>query len=341
MKTNISDLMDCWPGPVPDLEDQPVADLDALRARTLEKVRAQGGRTKRRRVPRAVVLAAVLAACVVGAGAATGQLQAVLTRDWRHDTLVSSPEEAAADAARRAEETGENMAYGWINPNGDPPVPLEEMVEKARAKSASWDTGDCIGGTFGPLINRWTGPEVTDQTGAVWSRTIHGVEQGHSPLSALFPRTYTKYEYTARTPADLDTVLSGLVTPDTDWLTETFTAPDWANFYYRIYDSRQVLRGEVCHLLYTLPEGRYVQLSYGYAPGETFSSSYLMESHYDRAETYTSATGLEAVIRTKNGILWADTATPEFLLSLYGGYLTVEEAEAILDHISVELAPED
>ena len=82
-------------------------------------------------------------------------------------------------------------------------------------------------------------------------------------------------------------------------------------------------------------------MSYGYAPGETFSSSYLMESHYDRAETYTSATGLEAVIRTKNGILWADTATPEFLLSLYGGYLTVEEAEAILDHISVELAPED
>ena len=47
------------------------------------------------------------------------------------------------------------------------------------------------------------------------------------------------------------------------------------------------------------------------------------------------------MIRTKNGILWADTATPEFLLSLYGGYLTVEEAEAILDHISVELAPED
>ena len=255
MKSNISDLMDRWPGPVPPLEDQPVADLDALRARTLEKVRAQGKRTKGRRVPRAVVLAAVLAACVVLAGAATGQLQAVLTRDWRHDTLVSSPEEAAADAARRAEETGENVAYGWINPNGDPPVPLEEMVEKARAKSASWDTGDCIGGTFGPLINQWTGPEVTDQTGAVWSRTIHGVEQGHSPLSALFPRTYTKYEYTARTPADLDTVLSGLVTPDTDWLTETFTAPDWANFYYRIYDSRQVLRGEVCHLLYTLPEG--------------------------------------------------------------------------------------
>ena len=66
----------------------------------------------------------------------------------------------------------------------------------------------------------------------------------------------------------------------------------------------------------------------------------MVESDYDRAETYTSSTGLESVITTKTGNLWAEAITPEFVLSLYGGYLTVEEAEDILDHITVNIVPE-
>ena len=33
-------------------------------------------------------------------------------------------------------------------------------------------------------------------------------------------------------------------------------------------------------------------------------------------------------------------STPEFLFSVVGGYLTVEEAKDILDHVTVRFAPE-
>lgn len=337
MKTTISDLMDLWQEELPELEAGPDQDLTALRARTLEKIRAAGAAVprRRRRLPRVLAAAAVLAVCVIGVSAATGQLQAVLSRTWRNDTLVSSHEEAREDARQK----GEPLVSGWTNPNGDPPWPLEEMVDSARSKADTWETEDCIGGTFGPLIDQWTGMDVTCQTGPVWSRKVYGLEH-NGAFSDLFPKKYVKYEYTAQTPADLDTVLSGLVTLDTDWLTETYLAPDWANFYYQIYDSGQALRGEAYHALYTTPDGRYADISYDYAPGCDFSPSYRLRSAYDQAEDYTSATGLEAVICTKNGILWVDASTPEFLFSVVGGYLTVEEAKDILDHVTVRFAPE-
>ena len=334
MKINISDMLDHWQGEVPVPEEP--GNLEFLRERTMHRIRSAEGRRPRRRASKALVAAAVIAACVVGVSAATGQIQVLLSKTWQNDVLVSSQEEAQADAAQRGEEYS---AWSWSSPNGTPPSPLREMLDSARAKSSSWETDQWIGGAVGPVITQWTGMEVTGNTGPVKSRTVYGLDPNHGFLAEFFPRKYVKYEYTAETPADLATVLSGLVRLDTGWMEESYAAPDWANIYYQIYDSGNTLRGEYCDVFYVTPDNRYVRISYSYAPGASFSPAYRLKNVYDQAESYTSATGLEGLILTKNGLLWADVNTPELNLSLLGGYLTVEEAEAILDHVSLAETP--
>lgn len=339
MKINISDMMDHWEEEVPRLEEVFVPEPDLLQQRTLSKVRGIAPSSKRRRLAPALVIAAAALVCVVGVSAATGQFQAVLSLPWQNDVVVSSEEEAWADwsdtARSEAENGKETASFGLCSPNGDPPFSLEEMVESRRDKAMNWESLESARGSFGPSVEQWTEMEVTNANGPVKSRTV----QGRSHMS-LIPKKYVKYEYTARTPAELASVTSGLVVLDTDWMAKHYQVPEWANFYYQIYNSRNALSGEVYYALYTTPDGRYVDLSYAFAPGMNLSPSYRIESNYDRVENYTSATGIEAVIATKNGTLWADAESPEFILSFYGGYLTVEEAEAILDHITINTVPE-
>ena len=340
MKINISDMMDHWEEEVPPLEEVFVPEPDLLQQRTLSRVREAAPHNDRRRLAPALVIAAAVIACVVGVSAAAGQLQAVLSLPWRNDVVVSSKEEAWADwsdtAQSEAENGKETASFGICSPNGDPPSSLEEMVESMRGKSMYWNEWESARGSFGPSIDQWTDLEVTNDAGPVKSRTI----QGWSHMS-LIPKKYVKYEYTARTPAELASVTSGLVVLDTDWMAAHYQVPEWANFYYQIYNSKNALSGEVYYALYTTSDDRYVQISYAFAPGMNLSPSYRIESSYDRLENYTSATGVEAVIAAKNGNLWMDASTPEFILSFYGGYLTVEEAEAILDHITINTVPEE
>ncbi len=262
MKINISDMMDRWEGEVPKLEEVPAPEPDLLRQRTLSKVREAAPSGKRRRLAPALVIAAAVIACVVGVSAAAGQLQAVLSLPWRNDVVVSSLEEARDDAEQDPAETGgETSSMGFSAPNGDPPASLEDMLETNRAKANTWETTEHIGGCFGPVIDQWTDLEVTSADGPVKSRTI----QGLSDMS-LIPKKYVKFEYTARTPAELASVTSGLVVMDTDWMAEHYQVPEWANFYYPIYNSRNALSGEVYYALYTTSDGRYVDISYGFAP---------------------------------------------------------------------------
>ncbi len=339
MKINISDMMDRWEGEIPGLNEAPAPEHDRLRERTLRKIQSGAPARKRRRLAPALVIAAAVLVCVVGVSAATGQLQAVLSLPWQNDVVVSSAEEAWSDwsdSARSEAENGkESASFGISSPNGDPPCSLEEMVESRRGKSMHWNEWESARGSFGPSIDQWMDLEVTNDVGPVKSRTIRGLDH-----KSLFSKEYIKYEYTARTPAELASVTSGLVVLDTDWMAEHYQIPEWANFFYQIYDSRNALSGEVCYVLYTTSDGRYVDISYAYAPGMNLSPSYRIGSNYDQVETYTSATGVEAVIAAKNGNLWVDAETPEFILSFHGGYLTVEEAEGILDHITVNVAPE-
>ena len=339
MKINISDIMDHWEGEIPRLESVPAPEPDKLRERTLAKVQCSVPEKKRRRLAPALVIAAAVLVCVAGVSAATGQLQAVLSLPWQNDTLVSSLEEIREDAAvQQAETDGEEVITCSVtSPNGTPPSPLSKVLEINQAKALTWETEEHTGGSFGPVVEQWTDLEVTNADGPVKSRLV----KGYSRHEGLLPKRYVKYEYTAQTPAELASVTSGLVTLDTDWLAETYQVPEWANFYYQIYDGHNMLRGEVWQALYTTPDERYVQITYEFAPGLNLSPSYMVESDYDQAETYTSATGLEAVITTKTGNLWAEAITPEFVLSFYGGYLTVEEAEDILDHITVNMISEE
>ena len=338
MKINISDMMDHWEGETPRLESVPVPEPDKLREMTLAKIRDNTPEKKRRRLAPALVIAAAVLACVAGVSAATGQLQAVLSLPWQNDTLVSSLEEVWEDAAAQQAETGgeEVSTCSVSSPNGTPPSPLSELLKTNQAKAMTWETEEHTGGSFGPVVEQWTDLAVINAAGPVKSRVV----KGYGRHEGMLPKRYVKYEYTAQTPAELASAVSGLVTMDTGWLAETYQVPEWANFYYQIYDSRGTLRGEVWQALYTTTDERYVQITYEYAPDLNLSPSYMVESDYDRAETYTSATGLEAVITTSTGNLWAEAITPEFVLVLYGGYLTVEEAEAILDHITVNIVPE-
>ena len=322
MKINLSDMMDRWTGPLPPLEDLPVEDMDALRARTLEKVRAQGNGRKRRRVPRAVVLAAVLAVCVVGASAAAGLV-------FHNERIVGSVDEARADAA----ETGDG-SYVVSAPNRTPPPALDYMIAQRRAPSDHWTDPEKLGGVAGFTWVNWREMTVTEAEGPVKARTVTG------RTDTVLPAWAVKYEYTARRPSLLAETGPRHLTLDHAWLEGTYTAPDYTCLYLDQRDSTGRETGESLLALYATPAGRWVQVEYSYdARTPDLGSSYIVEGHYDRAETYTSATGLEAVIKTASGSLWADVQTDHGYLSLYGAWITVEEAEAILDHLALSEGP--
>jgi len=322
MKINLSDMMDRWTGPLPALEDLPVEDMDALRARTLEKVRAQGKGTKRRRIPRAVLLAAVLAACVVGGSAAAG-----LT--FRNDRIVGSVEEALAEV----EATGAE-SYGFSSPNRDKPVTLDHLISKRRVTPDRWTNPENLGGVAGFTWVNWQHLTVTDADGPLLARTVTGKTDTNFPVRAV------KYEYAAETPSQLAEVGPRHLALDHAWLEGTYDAPAWTCFYLDQRDGRGRETGESLVALYATPAGRWFQVEYDYAAtGPVPGFSYLVESSYDRVETYTSATGLESVIKTASGWLWAEVQTDHGFLTLTGVWLTVEEAEAILDHISLPTAP--
>ena len=83
---------------------------------------------------------------------------------------------------------------------------------------------------------------------------------------------------------------------------------------------------------------RYLQMEYTYnANAIDWGTSFVIGDAYDETAEYTTADGREFVIETYQDRLWAESVTPNESYHFYAIGISMEEAEAILDQISVTI----
>lgn len=100
-------------------------------------------------------------------------------------------------------------------------------------------------------------------------------------------------------------------------------------------DALLSIYGKLCWLS---EDERFFQMEYNYWSNPIdWGTEFIMGSEFDNVLTYTTDGGIEFVITTYQDHLWAESTTPNETYSFYGIGISIEEAESILDHISVTI----
>lgn len=263
---------------------------------------------KRRRFTPAV--AAALALCVVTVSAA-----AAYTYLFRNPTILGENETA---------EKGQGKITAYAKPNSPTTFPMERMIADYTFKSKGWTSMDTIHGSF-RFHDTWSAMEVTEGEGPLRSRNISSNDGA------------VKEEFTAEDPALLQEKMKSEFSIDFSGLNRAFSYVPDANLLYTITDKDGSYAGMFCDALYAGPtEGSYFTLEYTYdldEDNQSSSDTYIKENDYDQAYSYTNAQGLEFVITTYGDCSWAECITAHSTFVLYGGYLSTETMETILEYI--------
>ncbi len=276
-------------------------------------------RTKVALIAAVVVLA--LAMTVTAGAAVTGLL-------FHNDIIVDS-----ADDLPSLDGTGGGapaFGYSVVSSSGMEPFSLEEMIESSRAKSDDWDRGERLNG--GPMYKyaQWDTVEVLSDDPALRSRKV---SRGDGAV---------KMEYTAENPADLLAAMTGNITLDLSWMDEHYGYVPDGNFLYQVSDPWGRYISESLLALYAKEDGSaYVRVDVDHVGADGFyenADAYIIDGSYETAYYYTSADGLQFVVKMDHGNVWASCYTDHASISLYGGYLTRDEVEDILDNLHVDIA---
>lgn len=270
-----------------------------------------------KRIP--LLVAAVIAAMALTLTAGA----AVVQQLFRNDIIVSSKEDIPAPSSENAP-----AAVGIVGPIGNPPSPLDEMIESDRAKSDDWTAGEMINGGVMTEYARWDSVEVLSHDPALRIRRVTRDSDGAE-----------KMEYTAENPANLMDALTGRVTFDLSWMGEHYDYVPDANLSFVVTDRNGGYVNELFEALYAKPdESGYVRVEMrNLAQADYYSQSYIIDGSYETAYYYTSSDGCEFLIEMHNGRFWATCSTSHASVSLYGAYLTSGEIEDILDNLSLSI----
>lgn len=268
---------------------------------------------------RALLLAAavaVMAALTLTAAAAVVQL-------FRNDTIVSSMENIPMPSG----EDGAPGAVAVTSPNGNLPFTLEETAESSRFKSEDWDKGERINGGVELDYFQWDSAEVLSSDPALRSRRVSRGDGAE------------KMEYTAEDPKALLDTLTGRVTFDLTWMEEQYDHVPDADLSYVVSDAKGRYVSEYFEALYAKEDGSgYVTIAMENRAKEVDrAQGYIVDGDYETAYYYTSADGYEFLIKMDRGWVWVQCYTPRAGISLVGAYLTAEEVEDILDHLSLAI----
>ena len=269
----------------------------------------------------APAVAAVLAVCTLTASAA------ICTYLFHNPTILQDHNALnAVIEAHKVSGSSHQKAIIYQTPASRTPIPLEDMITDYTLKSTGWTSEDTKQGSFRPQ-DAWSSMDVTDADAPLRARSIY------SKSGAV------KEEFTAEDPALLQGQIDGDLRIDFAALDTAFEYVPNANLLYTITDGAGEYAGMYCNSLYAGPaEGSYFTIQYTYEPGVdngTVSAPYIPESDYDKAYPYTNAHGVEFVITAYGDCTWADCATAHSTFSLYGGYLSTQEVETILDAIGM------
>ena len=263
----------------------------------------------------------LIAAAIVVMMILTLTAAAAVVHLFKNDIIISSVD----DIPTASSENGAPGVIAIGGPGGDPPATLAEMAKSNRFKSDDWDTGSVINGGVISEYHQWDSVEVLCNAPTLRSRRVSR-EDGAE-----------KMEYTAEAPANLLNTLTGRVTFDLEWLNEQYDYVPDANLSFVVSDAEGNYISEMFDALYAKKDGSgYVDLSiYHIEQEDYFSQTYIIDGSYETAYYYTSAAGDEFLIEMDNGNIWAECRTSHTTVSLYGAYLTMDEIEEIIDHLSL------
>lgn len=263
----------------------------------------------------------LIAVAVVMMMALTLTAAAAVVRLFRNDMIVSSVDDIPAPSS----ENGAPGAAAISGPGGNPPASLEEAIKSNRFKSDDWDAGEGIDGGVVSEYHQWDTVEVLSSDPTLRSRRISR-EDGAE-----------KMEYTAEDPGNLLDTLTGRVTFDLEWVNEHYDYVPDANLSFVVSDAKGDYVSEIFDALYAKKDGSgYVNFTIeNIAQADYFSQTYVIDGSFETAYYYTSADGYEFLIEMDNGNVWAECRTSHANVSLYGAYLTTNEVEDILDHLSL------
>lgn len=272
---------------------------------------------KANRKIRASLVAAVFVMSMLAITAA-----AAVTYLFRNDIIVSDVNDMPI-----SNDNNSPGVVGVHTPNDTPPVSLEEMIESDCFKSADWANGKMIDGGVIPEYSRWDFAEVLSDDPALRIRRV-GRDDGAE-----------KMEYTAEKPANLVDTLTGRIVFDLSWLNGQYDYVSDANYSFVVTSKDGDYVSEMFSALYSKEDNSgYVRVEvYNVAQADYFAQSYVIEGDYETAYTYTTADGLEFLIKMHNGNVWADCRMSNAKISLYGAYLTSEEIENIVDNLSLSV----
>jgi len=271
---------------------------------------------KANRKIRASLVAAVVVMSMLAITAA-----AAVTYLFRNDIIV-------ADVNDIPMSTDNNSpgVIGVHTPNNTPPATLEEMIESDSFKSADWANGKMIDGGVIPEYSRWDFAEVLSNDPSLRIRRVGRADGAE------------KMEYTAENPTGLVDTLTGRFKFDLSWISGQYDYVPDANYSFVVTSKDGDYVSEMFSALYSKEDNSgYIRVEiYNVAQADYFAQSYVIEGDYETAYTYTTADGLEFLIKMHNGNAWADCRMSNAKISLYGAYLTSEEIEGILDNLSFE-----
>lgn len=299
-----------------------MSDDMAQRIRSNLRQTNAGKRTASKWYRRTPVVAVVLAICVLTVSAA-----ATCTYLFHNPTILKDH-----DALNAVIEENNNTATGrpeavvYQAPNSRSTFSLERVIDDYTFKSRGWTSEDTMYGSI-RSDDAWSFMEVTDAEGPLRARSIF------SEAGAV------KEEFTAEDPALLQERMRGDLSIDFSGLNTAFAYIPDANLLYTITDRNGTDAGLYCDALYAGPtEGSYFTIEYTYEPdadNQAYGAPYITESDYDEAYAYTNAHSVEFVITTYGDCSWAECTTAHGTFCLYGGYLSTETMETILDYIGM------
>lgn len=218
-----------------------------------------------------------------------------------------------------------SVMIGLSSPNSPTPHSLEEMIEGSRFKSKDWESERTIGG--GSLSSdRWSRMEMIDAEGPLRSRKVYSYKGA------------VKTEYTAENPRMLQEFITGDFQLNIDALNTMYQYIPDGNMLYTIKDKHQKYRGMMFLTMYASDDGHsYFQLSshHDLSSFNDQSNTYVLKNSYDVLYNYTNPHGVEFVIKIYGDCVWASSITKNSSFDLYGGYMSADEVEKVLDQVTL------
>lgn len=277
-----------------------------------------------RRYLRPLPVAAAIACLLVGTAAAIYAIS-----DYRNAIIVKDEAEMRSVAMELWDGDEEHPLYSASAPApASEQLPLSGYIEAATYVADHWqDDTEMERELLGPdQVQDWTFAGYDVSEGPLWKR--------HAVTSAgWYKAQYVAEAVETLGEADPASIVFDLGLEDTD------LAPiPHGNSLEIVKDADGRLLGAEAKLTFLADGEKYFQMEYSYeANAIDWGVTFVMRDEHDYASAFTTADGREFVITTSGDRLWAESVTPNETYFCYGIRLSIEEAEAILNDIRLEI----